>query len=102
VPALSRPLVVLWAGIVVAIAAFLAFGSVRIGAGNWIGLRLPVREVWSRFIDFLVGEVASPALVLVVSAVAAISLIGAGCVLWLAFSLKDAPREPAPDDTAGR
>jgi hypothetical protein len=102
VPALSHLLAVLWAGIVVAVAGFLAFGSVRIGAGNWISLRMPVREIWSRFIDFLVGEGASTALVFVVTAAAAIALIGAAYLLWLAFSLKDAPSDSLPEDAAGR
>ncbi|MGH2614105.1 MAG: hypothetical protein ACRDJC_02600 [Thermomicrobiales bacterium] len=100
-PALSRPLAVLWAGIVVAIAAFLAFGSVRIGAGNWAGLRMPVREIWTRFIDFLVGEGASPTLVILVTAAAAVTLAGAAGALWLAFSLKDAPSVSLPEDAAG-
>jgi hypothetical protein len=100
--ALPRALTLLWAGIVIAIAGFIALGSVRIGAGNWIGLRLPVREIWSRFIDYLVGEGASPAMVLVVTAAAAFALVGAACVLWLSFSVKDAPIESSSEDAAGR
>ena len=96
--AMPRPLSLLWAGIVVAVIAFLAFGTVGIGAGNWIGLRMTVRRIWSRFTAFLIEEGASGAMVLGVTAAAAMALLGAAVLLWLAFSLKDLPGDPAPDD----
>ena len=96
---LPRPLSLLWAGIVVAITAFLAFATVRIGAGNWIGLRMPVRRIWSRFTTFLVEESASGAMVLGVTAVAVVALLGSAVVLWLAFALRDLPDVPVLDDS---
>jgi hypothetical protein len=88
-PAMPRPLAVLWAGMVIALIAFLAFGSLRIGAGNWIGRRMPVRNVWSRFLEYLTDQGASPALVTVVVAAAAVTLVTAAYLLWLSFSLED-------------
>jgi hypothetical protein len=101
-PAVNRPLLVLWAVIVAALAVFLAFGSVSVGAGNWIGRRMPVREIWARFLSFLADQGASPALIVLVTAAAAIALVTASYVVWLAFALRDAPA-PVPDDaTAGK
>lgn len=99
-PALSRPLVVLWAGIVLATAGFLFLGSLRIGAGNWIGRRMPVREIWSRFLAYLADQGASAALVIVVTA-AVVALIAAGVGLWLALGLRDAQSRPQVDESAG-
>lgn len=99
---LPRPLSLLWAGIVIAIAVFLAFGTVRIGAGNLSGLRMPVRRIWSRFTTFLTEEGASAAMIFGVTAAAVLALIGAAVVLWLAFSLRDNPGDPAPDDSRER
>jgi hypothetical protein len=98
-PVGNRLLLVLWAFIVAALAVFLVFGSVRIGAGNWIGRRMPIREIWARFLGFLADQGASPALVVLVTAAAAIALVAAGYVVWLAFALHDAPA-PVPDGDA--
>lgn len=97
-----RPPVVLWAGIVVAVAAFLVLGTVRIGAGNWIGARMPVRRIWGHFTRYLTEEGASTAIVAAVSAAAGAALLGAAVVLWLAFAVKDAPGEPPTDDVPGQ
>src|SRR5919107_3000915 len=51
-PALPRSLMILWAGLVLATGGFLVIGRLRIGAGNWIGRRMPAREIWSRFVAF--------------------------------------------------
>ena len=99
---LPRPLSLLWAGIVGATIAFLAFATVRIGAGNWIGLRLPVRRIWARFAGFLVEEGASGAVVFGVTAAAIVALLGSAVVLWMAFALKDGPTDPAADDIGGQ
>ena len=93
-----RPLSLLWAGIVVAIIAFLVLGTVRIGAGNWIGLRLPVRRIWARFTTYLVEEGASGAMVVGVAAAALLALLGSAVVLWLAFALRDHPDDREPGD----
>jgi hypothetical protein len=96
--ALPRALVLFWALMVAALLAYLAFGTVRLGAGNWIGRRMPLREVWTRFLEYLTNQGASPGIVLAVTAAAGLSLVGAGCVLWLAFGLRDSPSEQAVDD----
>ena len=100
-PTLSRPLVALWIALVLGTIAFLAFGSLQIGAGNRIGRRMPVREVWSNFLAFLVEQGASAALVGAVVAAAAIALIAAGIALWLAFGLRDADSQLPNDESAG-
>lgn len=101
-PIVARPLVLLCGAIVVAIGVFLAFGSIRIGAGNWIGLRMPVRRIWAHFTRFLNDEGASAAMVFGVTAAALVTLLGAAVVLWLAFALKDDPGDSAVEDTAGQ
>ena len=88
---------ILWAGLVVATGGFLAFGTLRIGAGNWIGRRMPVLEIWSRFLDFLADHGASGMLIFIVTAAAVAALVIAAVALWLALALRDAPPEPAAD-----
>ena len=99
-PALPRLLMVLWAGSVLATVGFLAFGTLRIGAGNLIGRRMPVRVIWSRFLDFLTDRGASGPLIFIVAAAAGATLVFAGVALWLALGLRDAPPEPAADTSA--
>lgn len=99
-PVLSRPLVVLWIGLVLGMVAFLALGSLRIGAGNRIGRRMPIREIWSSFLAYLAEQGASAALVAAVVAAAVIALIAAAIALWLAFGLRDAyPQSPNDEST---
>jgi hypothetical protein len=99
-PALPRSLMILWAGLVLATAGFLVTGRLRIGAGNWIGRRLPAREIWSRFLDFLSEHGASGPLILIVTAAAVVTLVIAALALWLALALRDAPPESATDISA--
>lgn len=101
VPALPRPLAVLWAGVVLAIVAFLVLGSLRIGAGNWIGRQMPVRDIWMRFLGYLTDQGASAALVMAVAVAAGAALVAAGIALWLALALRDAPAMPPADESAG-
>jgi hypothetical protein len=96
-PALPRSLMILWAGLVVATAGFLVTGRLRIGAGNWIGRRMPAREIWSRFLDFLTDHGASGPLILVVTAAAIAALVIAALAFWLALALRDSPPESATD-----
>ena len=100
-PMLSRPLVVLWTGLVLGTVAFLALGTLRIGAGNRIGRRMPVHEIWSNFLAYLAEQGASAALVIAVVAAAVIALIAAGITLWLAFGLRDAYPQPPNDESTG-
>jgi hypothetical protein len=99
-PALPRLLVVLWTGSVLAMVGFLAFGTLRIGAGNWIGRRMPVRVIWSRFLEFLTDRGASGPLIFLVAAAAVATLVIAAVALWLALGLRDVPAEPAADTPA--
>jgi hypothetical protein len=91
---------ILWAGIVLATAGFLATGRLRVGAGNWIGRRLPAREIWSRYLDFLTDHGASGSLVFFVTAAAIATLVIAALALWLALALRDAPPESTADTPA--
>jgi hypothetical protein len=100
VPSLPISLTILWATIVVGVSLFLAFGHVRVGAGNWINQRFAISEIWSRFLGYLAREGASPALVLAVAAAAMLTLVGAAVLLWLAFGLHD-ELPPPPMDTSG-
>jgi UPF0716 family protein affecting phage T7 exclusion len=99
-PALPRSLVILWAGLVLATGGFLVTGRLRIGAGRSIGRRMPAREVWSRFLDFLTEHGASASLILVVTTAAIATLIIAALALWLALALRDAPPESTADTPA--
>ena len=99
-PALPRSLMILWAGMVLATAGFLVTGRLRIGAGNWIGRRMPAREVWSRYVGFLTDHGASGTLVFVVTAAAIATLVIAAFALWLALALRDAPPESSADTSA--
>jgi ABC-type spermidine/putrescine transport system permease subunit I len=99
-PALPRSLMILWAGMVLATAGFLVAGRLRIGAGNWIGRRMPAREIWSRYVDFLTDHGASGTLVFVVTAAAIATLVIAAFAFWLALALKDAPPQSAADTSA--
>lgn len=92
--ALARPLVLLWVAFVSAAFVFLAFGTVRIGAGSWAGLRLSVRRIWENFSQYLTEQGASSALVAGVTAAVVLALAGAALLLWLAFDLKDAHADP--------
>ena len=100
-PRISRPLVFLWAVLVLGAAAFLIFGSLRIGAGSRIGRRMPVREIWSRFLGYLADHGASSALLIGASGAAVVALIAAAIALWLAFALEDKHPDPPADESAG-
>jgi hypothetical protein len=91
---------VLWVGSVLATTGFLAFGTLRIGAGNWIGRRMPVRLIWSRFVDFLTELGASGLLIFLVAPAAIAALVLSAIALWLAFGLHDGPSETAADTSA--
>jgi hypothetical protein len=102
IPPLPRHLALLWLAFAIATAGFLAVGSIVVRAGDWIDQPLRVRDVWSRFLRYLVDQGASPALVVVVAAAATIALLGAAYALWLALALEDQQPVPASDDAPGR
>jgi hypothetical protein len=91
-------IVAAWAAMVGAMAVLLVFGTVEIGAGNWLGRQLGITEIWSRFLGYLASQGASPLIVLLVATAAALSLVTAALILWLALTLRDQPRG-APDDS---
>ena len=99
-PTLPRSLMILWAGFVLATGGFLVTGTLTIGAGRWIGMRMPVRRIWSRFIEFLTDLGASEPLLLLVTAAAIATLIVAAVAFWLALALRDAAPESATDTSA--
>ena len=99
-PALPRSLMILWGGLVLVTGGFLVAARLRIGAGHWIGRRMPAREVWSRFLGFLTEHGASGPLVFTVTAAAIMALVIAALALWLALALRDAPPESATDKSA--
>lgn len=99
-PTLPRSLMILWAGLVLVTGGFLVAAKLRIGAGHWIGRRLPAREVWSRFLGFLTDHGATGPLILIVTAAAIAALVIAALALWLALALRDAPPESAADISA--
>ena len=98
--ALPRLLMILWAALVLGIIGFLVAGTLRIGAGNRIGRRMPVREIWSRFLSFLTDFGAPGPLLLLVAATAITALVLAALALWLAFGLRDAPSESVAETPA--
>jgi hypothetical protein len=99
-PVLPRSLMILWAGMVLVTGGFLLTGTIRIGAGNWIGRRMPVPEIWSRFLSFLTDLGASGPLILLVTAAAIMSLLVAALAFWLALALRDTPPESAAETSA--
>ena len=99
-PALPRSLKSLWAGLVLATAGFLVTGTLRIGAGNWIGRRITEREIWAKFVGFLTDHGASGPAILLVTVTAIMALVISAVALWLALALRDAAPESAADTTA--
>jgi hypothetical protein len=97
----SRVLLALWVLIVAAVAVYLVAGTARVGAGIWIGRRMPVRVIWADFLRWLAVQGASPLLVAAIVATAAISLALMAAVVWVAFTLHDGPAHVARDDPSG-
>ena len=97
----SRVLLALWVLIVAAIAVYLVAGTSRIGAGFWIGRRMPIRVIWADFLGWLADQGASPLLVTAIAATGLISLALMAVVLWCAFTLRDAPPSVALEDAGG-
>jgi hypothetical protein len=105
VPLLSRlplRLAMLWLGLVLLLAAFLAFGSVRIGAGNWIGRRMPVSQIWAHFLQFLADQGFADWTIVLVAITAIFALVGSAYLLWLAFALPNANHAQPSDDSVAR
>lgn len=96
----SWPLAVGWLIFAGALLSFILVGTVRIGAGNWLGQRLRVRVVWVRFLDYLGDQGASPLMVGLVALAAVIALVGSLALVWFVLGLRDtAPDVPAAPDS---
>ena len=80
---------VIWAGFALFIVGFLSLGTVRVGAGNWIGRRMSVVRIWQYFVDFLADKSAAAPMIAGVAVVALFAVLGAIYLLWLAFGLRD-------------
>ncbi|MFT4037819.1 MAG: hypothetical protein QM692_06540 [Thermomicrobiales bacterium] len=88
-----------WLVFVVGLIWFLYAGMVRVGAGHWLGQRLRVRIIWSRFLGWLPDHGASPLLVGLVVAAAVLALVGGVALIWLAMTMRTEPH-PAMNDPA--
>ncbi len=80
---------IIWAGFALFIVGFLSLGTVRVGAGNWIGRRMSIVRIWQHFVDFLADKGAAAPLIAGVAVVALFAVLGAIYLLWLAFGLRD-------------
>lgn len=78
---------------------FIAAGSVRVGAGHWLGQRLRVRVIWSRFLDYLADHGANSLVVGLVALAAVLTLLGSLALLWwtLGQHVGDSDEPVAPD-----
>jgi hypothetical protein len=87
-----------WAALVTLLGAFLVFGSVRVGAGNWNGRRMRVTIIWERFLQYLGDQGFSAPITALVILSLATAIAGSVWLLWLAFGLRDAAAPAATDD----
>lgn len=83
-----------WLLFTVGLAWFIFAGSVRVGAGHWLGQRLRVRIIWSRFLDYLADHGASPPATSLVALAAISALLGSLALLWWALGQRHDETEP--------
>lgn len=69
--------------------AYFVWGSVRIEAGTRAGVRYRIATIWADFTSYLVRQGASPELTVLVSVVAAVSVLGSCLLIGLAFAARD-------------
>lgn len=98
---LGRPitLAVGWLAFVIGLGWFIAAGSVHVGAGHWLGQRLRVRVIWSRFVDYLGDHGATSLTVGLVLLTTLLTLLGSLVLLWWVIGRDNGDSEPpgAPD-----
>ena len=98
---LRRPLTLTagWLLFTIGLAWFIYAGSVRVGAGHWLGQRLRVRVIWSRFLNFLPDHGANALMVGLVAFMAVVTLLGSLTLLWWVLGLRAGATDPpvAPD-----
>ncbi|MCA9864338.1 MAG: hypothetical protein R2853_20045 [Thermomicrobiales bacterium] len=100
---LRRPLTLAvgWLLFAAGLGWFVFAGSVRVGAGHWLGQRLRVRLIWTRFLDFLADHGASSLLVGLVGLAAVLTLLGSLALLWWVLGQQaDADEPPAAPDAS--
>lgn len=101
VDVMRRPLLLAlgWLLFTAVLAWFIFAGSVRVGAGHWLGQRLRVRIIWMRYLDFLSDHGASPLVVGLVAVAAVLTLLGSLAMLWWVLGRGSGDAEPpvAPD-----
>lgn len=83
-----------WLLTTVGLIWFIYAGSVRVGAGHWLGQRLRVRVIWSRFLDFLADHGANALMVGLVALMAVTALLGGLALLWWVLGLRAGDAEP--------
>lgn len=88
-----------WLVFALGLAWFVYAGSVRVGAGHWLGQRLRVRVIWARFLDFLADHGANPLMIGLVVLTALLTLLGSLVLLWWVLAQRNSDPEPpvAPD-----
>lgn len=88
-----------WVAFTVGMAWFIYAGSVRVGAGHWLGQRLRVQVIWSRFLGFLADHGANSVMVGLVVLMAILTLLGSLVLLWWVLGQRNDEAEPpvAPD-----
>ncbi|MDQ2652975.1 MAG: hypothetical protein M3Z20_08010 [Chloroflexota bacterium] len=96
VRAFRRPLTLAagWLLFTVGLAWFIYAASVRVGAGHWLGQRLRVRVIWSRFLDFLADHGANSLMVGLVVLMAVMTLLGSLALLWWVLGQRAGDAEP--------
>ncbi len=97
-----RPLTLVagWLVLAIGLSWFVFAGSVRVGAGHWLGQRLRARVIWSRFLDFLADHGFSPPFVGLVGLMAVVTLVGGLALVWWVLGLREGePESPAAPDS---
>jgi multisubunit Na+/H+ antiporter MnhC subunit len=94
--------VILCVALVALLLAFLFFGTVRVGAGNFNGRRMSVTLIWERFREFLTSQGFSAPVVAALVLSVVIALAGSAYLLWLAFGLYNADASESQDVSAQR
>lgn len=98
---LSLPLAIGWLLFSAGMAWFILAGNVRVGAGHWLGQRLRVRVIWSRFLDFLADHGANSLMVSLVVLTAMLTLLGSLALLWWVLGQRNVePETPVTPDAS--
>jgi hypothetical protein len=80
-----------WAAFAAGLSLFIFFGSVRVESGLWDGRRMRVSRIWSRFVEYLGEQGATPGNIALVSTAVAFALLGSLALVWLALRVSDQP-----------